>query len=932
MKPIFKLLTLALALVPLAGYSQKIDLGTEISDRERFQSYPHLEKGFSAMARGDRNRALAEFEQAHRLVPNNPLIALHLANAYRRFGETTRAQSLLREQLKRNPGNAALAQALSDLSAASMKPTAQPSSPARGKDLVPAVVRATVPTAPSAVSTSPNTKNPVRKKTGASIQRLHLAPHAPPLSLRSSAKARKAYAAANLAYRASEHGEHEKALASAREAVRHAPANTDYRRLLIYSLTETGQYDEAQAEAEQLESRATKLHTDPAWTNLRALIQERRAFSHFDEANRAAERGDLNAALRQSELGVATAPSALPQRLQRIGLLLQAGENARAEQVAAEGLQYADHAALHLLRGVALQAQGKVIDAAGELDTALAMPGSAPFEQQNFRLIAVDMALAGRDARLAERLLSSMPALQDSGIAGRSAEVQEALHRGVTPASLYTPRMRIPIVRCYGANFTAGCEIWPGQDTPNAGSAAAQAAYQAYARHDYVIAADQALKATQASPGHVPYRLLRLQALVAQGRSEQALEEASEHLSLYGDAPEILALRSRLRYRMGLHELASADAQAALESGGLSLSSEIDLLIQEGRSDEASRRFANALNEDTELRNSADPDLGYLAMRVGDDTSAMSIFDRAQEQGHLPVMALQDAAYTASRLAENDKSIEYFKRAIDAADDGALALPAREHFATRREIADRERTWGINALVGYRGITPGTAATTPGLYGNTAQAVGEVYWRPQGFRDGRFWELYGGLAQTLHSQHGGATGSETLQGAFGLRTKPLREHNVVLSIERRVKIGSSSSSDWLLRAGYSGGIGTDLHIDVPDWTTINVYTEVGRFLHAERNYATFEGQAGRSFRMNEANSRLVVFPHAVIGADYDSHRAWSGEKSSSGAGPGIAMRYWYREDKYDAPRSYLDFSVQYRWRLSGDDRGKGWFVRAALVY
>jgi len=481
-------------------------------------------------------------------------------------------------------------------------------------------------------------------------------------------------------------------------------------------------------------------------------------------------------------------------------------------------------------------------------------------------------------------------------------------------------------------NFTAGCEIWPGQDTPSAGSAAAKAAYQAYARHDYVIAADQALKATQASPRHVPYRLLRLQALEAQGRPEQALEEANEYLRLYGDASEVLALRSRLRYRLGQHEFASADAQAALESGRLSLSSEIDLLLQEGRSDEASRRFANALNEDTELRNSADPDLGYLAMRVGDDTSAMSIFDRAQEQGHLPATALQDAAYTASRLAENDKSIGYFKRAIDAADDGNLALPAREHFATRREVADRERTWGINALVGYRGITPGAAATTPGLYGNTAQAVGEVYWRPQGFRDGRFWELYGGLAQTLHSQHGGATGSETLQGAFGLRAKPLREHNIVLSVERRVKIGSSSSSDWLLRAGYSGGMGTDLRIDVPDWTTVNVYTEVGRFLHAERNYATFESQVGRSFRMNDANSRLVVFPHAVLGADYDSHRAWSGEKSSSGAGPGIAMRYWYREGKYDAPRSYLDFSVQYRWRLSGDDRGKGWFVRAALVY
>jgi hypothetical protein len=37
------------------------------------------------------------------------------------------------------------------------------------------------------------------------------------------------------------------------------------------------------------------------------------------------------------------------------------------------------------------------------------------------------------------------------------------------------------------------------------------------------------------------------------------------------------------------------------------------------------------------------------------------------------------------------------------------------------------------------------------------------------------------------------------------------------------------------------------------------------------------------------------------------------------------MRFWFREDRDHAPRSYLDLSLQYRARLAGDERGKACF-------
>jgi hypothetical protein len=156
----------------------------------------------------------------------------------------------------------------------------------------------------------------------------------------------------------------------------------------------------------------------------------------------------------------------------------------------------------------------------------------------------------------------------------------------------------------------------------------------------------------------------------------------------------------------------------------------VDLLLQLGRRDEAAARFAQATSE-PELQQSADPNLAYLAVRVGDDRSALSIFNRARDQSRLPDTALRDGAYAASRLAENDQSIDYFKQAIAAAHDGRLAMTPQQQYETRREVADRDRSWGINTLLGYRGISLGAAGAQPGLYGDVAQLVSEVYWRPQ---------------------------------------------------------------------------------------------------------------------------------------------------------------------------------------------------------
>ncbi|MDB5913429.1 MAG: Tetratricopeptide 4 [Ramlibacter sp.] len=87
--------------------------------------------------------------------------------------------------------------------------------------------------------------------------------------------------------------------------------------------------------------------------------------------------------------------------------------------------------------------------------------------------------------------------------------------------------------------------------------------------------------------------------------------------------------------------------------------------------------------------------------------------------------------------------------------------------------------------------------------------------------------------------------------------------------------------------------------------------------------------AGRSYLLG-GDGRTVLFPHGFVGVEYSSNDPSA--KTSAGIGPGVSVRRWFRDDVYNAPRSYWDLTLQYRARLSGDDRMKGLFVNGLLSY
>jgi hypothetical protein len=141
--------------------------------------------------------------------------------------------------------------------------------------------------------------------------------------------------------------------------------------------------------------------------------------------------------------------------------------------------------------------------------------------------------------------------------------------------------------------------------------------------------------------------------------------------------------------------------------------------------------------------------------------------------------------------------------------------------------------------------------------------------------------------------------------------------------------GPNVDGDWLAQIGWSWDRGTDLRVDRASWWTTQLYAEAGHYLENDITYGLAQGLFGRSYVISQ-DGKTVAFPHIFVGAEYNSNDASA--KTASGIGPGVSLRRWFRDDVYNAPRSYWDVTLQYRARLSGDDRMKGLFFNTLLNY
>lgn len=516
----------------------------------------------------------------------------------------------------------------------------------------------------------------------------------------------------------------------------------------------------------------------------------------------------------------------------------------------------------------------------------------------------------------------------------------------------------------------------------------AMQAWQAYQDSRWADAARLARQAVDYAPDVPGYRYLLIGALLNLGLFAQAQQAASEALAQDGEDALSLVMRGYTFTKLGQTAQARADLSKAVTQDWLSESQMVtvqriatDALQakpQRGGSDApvvfctsdlqdvvcnlapagsslagagpgyeaateayaamARKDYEAAARSATQAVEQAPDKLEYRLLL----TRALSMSNQPElaERAFSPVAQIQevppdlllDVAYVAQSLSHNALASRWFSAAIDAHTAGQLKLEPQLHQNVRQAITDLDRVWGANLALGYGSVGVMNPAFAPSLSARkTLQSSQELYWRPPGIgnRNGSTIEVYARMNQALYDGTGGSTGLPTNQGVLGVRWKPLRQQNYVLAVERLLPMGSRSRSDWLLRAAWSDGEGGALRVDKSDWTYWQIYAEAARFIENPQTLGTVDARYGRAYRIDSVDGNLMATPYLGLSVSYDSLLA---RRGALGGGPGISVRLWTREDTYHAPRSFIELSMQYRFRLAGDDRAKGLFFGLSYSY
>lgn len=675
----------------------------------------------------------------------------------------------------------------------------------------------------------------------------------------------------------------------ARQTIALRPDLLRLRLLLIDAAGAAGQ----DADAWQADLDAVQRFGDNDDLRLRrSFIGNRLAPKASAASYDAFRRGDLSEAVTLAQQTVQYAPDQIYYRIQLISTLFATGDLGAVEAAASAAIASDDTEIMpFVLRGYVLAAEGKPEAADADFARALKAKDATERNQRVARVIIADVWIARGEAQRALDLLAPLRMRGDDTdppIVQRRFQASQQLAHGAIAKEASSAQLdpaNRPVFACSVVQFGATCDVYAADP----GFAAAR---------DYAAAAekadedDKAAKAPESAEAGKNAKADKAAAVAAARKAAEAAPQVAQH-------------------RVEL----------------------INALTNAGDDREATQEARKAIDDG--LLGAMPPlTAAYVAQHAGESRLASDYFRQADQSRKLSASASADAAYAAQQAHRNADAAAYFEQAIDAAaapaGDDPVPTP-QQVYDMRNAHADVTRNWGFDASLNYRGsgLQPGFATTpTPGISNNWQTGV-EAYWRPFGSLGDRMFEVYARGYENFGVQGGGATGASTLQLSVGARVKPFSQIDAIFAFERIVPIGSQTHGDWLARLAYSGGFGTERRIDVPSWWTAQIYAEAGHYLNSGETYGTTAIEFGRTYRMDRVSPRWTVFPYVVVGADYDTNVDHS---IPIGAGVGVSTRYWFRDSKYDTPRSYVDVSVQYRLRLAGDERARGVFFGTVFSY
>ncbi|MBQ4854773.1 tetratricopeptide repeat protein [Rhodanobacter sp. B2A1Ga4] len=910
----------------------------------QFLVYPHRQAGYAAMRSGDERTAVAEFERARTLAPQDIDTALDLAGAYRHFGHAVQASQVLDEQRRYTPDDPRLR------------------------------VAAPVATA-AAVDCARDNRPTCRAQRGFDdLQVGDLARAQAELDARDFARSPEGRALRHaLVQRAIYLGDRQRAVAQLAELETSDKLSADERGQWFNLLLQLGELDAARqlqarggldapaqdlAMAAALDQRGdrkrlaaymaarqpafTSEKDERQWLDLLASVARDRPGLLFRYATRHPANAVLQARL-SVPLAMARGDSTTAQRMlsrlpggslheERFSLALQQGRHAEAGQQAEaliaqpEGYRLLDPLSYRLIEaGARGEAKHLLLGAypfAGN-------PGRAALLSRLAVLASEQPTLFSPDDRTRLRQpLESVPlrvaqvpilgALRDcDGIRQVMADLSPDY-----PAGLWRQ-----LGDCYGNDRPGLAEYayaearrrQPGSDITRA------LAYQAYSAQDYATA----LQAWRSVPAaHMQPADLLAAATTALTVDDPAVARSwldtyavrggrQDHnywwLRAQADEPGDPALaRVDLENAVAMHADPRYYARlAALQS-------------RAGEAQQAllSLQRASALApDDSRLAAS----LGYAYLQAGAPDEAVAQFERAHRANPDDPGLTRQLLYVHQQLGDDAQAQAYAAQAIDqlgpavasdAGNDGTEREDTeQQRYSLRRLHEDLGRKWRFNADMTLGDTVSSAAnAAAPGVsYRSYLQLEAQYRFDPH---------LTGGDANTLAAYArvfagSGAAGSvwpvHSPMLGVGLHWKPLVTQNVVLSIEQQTPAGNSrdTHNDTMLRASgswsFSPRLSDDWHVTGSGWLTQNFYVDIARYLRARQTVFTADYQLGWHRKLVDGQT-VEPYVHVQYTGIDRAHGA--GYARDTRAGVGVQWNLWYGETRYDAYPHRFSIAVE----------------------
>lgn len=304
---------------------------------------------------------------------------------------------------------------------------------------------------------------------------------------------------------------------------------------------------------------------------------------------------------------------------------------------------------------------------------------------------------------------------------------------------------------------------------------------------------------------------------------------------------------------------------------------------------------------------------GYDAYARFDYERAILYFDQAlKDMPDNRELHLQ-LAYAHKALGNKSQALNHFKSAIEH----SKVVP----FTLRREVERLDNRFSLDGYVIYRAESSGPRPLGADLTQSQAGLEGTYHLENPSV------QTYARLLSAMEKGHL-TPNPDSYQAGLGLKVKPLSGHNLVLSAERLVKIGGFARNDWMLRVGYSLNQGTDYREDRTEWWSYSLYLDAALIDPADPDiFLTVQITGGYS---------MILAPGLLLQPRLTGLVTWQKDSfrlaSLIEAGPGLNVRYYFNETKYQAYRSYLDLSLDYRLKLSGTSIGSSGPVVSLLLH